>query len=99
MICQEHPTYLGVRKPRAECRACWEVYLNNKGLKAMIRETDDLALIQCPDCLGAGKRDTRLRLAKCPVCHGSGDIVVHHVRHYERRPRRPRKAPDQTRER
>lgn len=24
--CMSHPKYQGIRKPRVECRTCWEIY-------------------------------------------------------------------------
>jgi len=32
MQCTEHPKYTGQRKPRTECKGCWELYNNNHGV-------------------------------------------------------------------
>lgn len=35
--CVEHPTYGGIRKPRKECKTCWELYFQkNPGKKEAI---------------------------------------------------------------
>jgi len=30
MTCKKHPKYKGIRKPRANCEACWRIYLKTE---------------------------------------------------------------------
>jgi DnaJ-class molecular chaperone len=43
-----------------------------------VKEVDDLELLECPTCMGAGK----LKGVKCPGCHGTGDRVIHKTKYY-----------------
>jgi len=38
MACKDHPGYGGVRKPRTDCRGCWEVYNKNQKAKTVIKK-------------------------------------------------------------
>jgi DnaJ-class molecular chaperone len=62
----------------------------------LIREIDDLELVECQDCRG----DKSQRRA-CRTCNGTGDRVVHREKFYERIPRqrRPRSEKEERRER
>jgi transposase len=56
----------------------------------MIREVDDLELIECGTCHGQGTINrpasvaaTGDRFRECPECFGDGMKVVHRVKWYE----------------